>query len=43
MGMQRLTVKTSTIFIAKGGRTRVFHSLDEVPPNPPIVSTPRRF
>jgi hypothetical protein len=32
MGMQRLTVKTSTIFIAKGGRTRVFHSLDEVPP-----------
>jgi hypothetical protein len=29
--MQRLTVKTSTIFIAKGGRTRVYHSVDEVP------------
>jgi len=30
--MNRLTLKTSTIFIAKAGRTRVFHSLDEVPP-----------
>ena len=30
--MQRLTVKTSTIFIAKSGRTRIFHSMDEVPP-----------
>ena len=29
--MHRLTVKTSTIFIAKGGRTRVFHSIQEVP------------
>ena len=32
MSMQRLTVKTSTIFIAKSGRTRIFHSMDEVPP-----------
>jgi hypothetical protein len=29
--MQRVTVKTSTIFIAKGGRTRVYHSVQEVP------------
>lgn len=31
MGMQRLTVKTSTIFIAKRGRTRVYQSMDEIP------------
>jgi hypothetical protein len=30
--MQRVTVKTSTIFIAKGGRTRVYRSVNEVPP-----------
>jgi len=30
--MQRLTVKTSTIFIAKGNRTRVYRSVNEVPP-----------
>jgi hypothetical protein len=30
--MNRLTVKTSTIFIAKGGRTKVYHSVQEVPP-----------
>ena len=30
--MQRLTVKTSTIFIAKGGKTQVFHSVNDVPP-----------
>src|SRR5437016_13116210 len=30
--MNRVTVKTSTIFIAKGSRTRVYHSVDEVPP-----------
>jgi hypothetical protein len=29
--MHRVTVKTSTIFIAKGGRTKVYHSVDEVP------------
>ncbi len=29
--MHKLTVKTSTIFIAKGGRTQVFHSMSEVP------------
>src|SRR5882757_5358422 len=29
--MHRVTVKTSTIFIAKGGKTRVYHSVDEVP------------
>jgi len=29
--MNRLTVKTSTIFIAKGGRTQVFRSVSEVP------------
>src|SRR5580658_8131589 len=30
--MQRVTVKTSTIFIAKGGKTQVYHSVNEVPP-----------
>jgi hypothetical protein len=30
--MQRVTVKTSTIFIAKRGRTHVFRSVNEVPP-----------
>jgi hypothetical protein len=30
--MHRVTVKTSTIFIAKRGRTQVFHSVSEVPP-----------
>jgi hypothetical protein len=29
--MQRVTVKTSTIFIAKGDRTRVYHSVNEIP------------
>src|ERR1700742_3277266 len=29
--MHRVTVKTSTIFIAKGGKTRVYHSVDDVP------------
>lgn len=29
--MHRVTIKTSTIFIAKGGRTRVYQSVDEVP------------
>ncbi len=29
--MHRVTVKTSTIFIAKGGRTRVYRSVNEVP------------
>src|SRR6266849_5274313 len=29
--MNRVTVKTSTIFIAKGGRTQVYHSVDQVP------------
>jgi hypothetical protein len=29
--MHRVTVKTSTIFIAKGGKTRVYQSVDEVP------------
>ena len=29
--MHRVTVKTSTIFISKGGRTRVYHSVNEVP------------
>src|SRR5579863_5327997 len=28
----RVTVKTSTIFIAKGGKTQVYHSVSEVPP-----------
>jgi len=27
-----VTVKTSTIFIAKGGKTRVYHSVNDVPP-----------
>jgi hypothetical protein len=30
--MNRVTVKTSTIFIAKGGKTRVYHSVNDVPP-----------
>ena len=30
--MNRLTIKTSTIFIAKSGKTQVFRSVDEVPP-----------
>ena len=30
--MHRVTVKTSTIFISKGSKTRVYHSVDEVPP-----------
>jgi hypothetical protein len=30
--MQRLTIKTSTIFIAKGGKTQVYHSVNDVPP-----------
>src|ERR1700686_50666 len=30
--MHRVTVKTSTIFIAKGDRTQVYHSVNEVPP-----------
>ena len=30
--MQRVTVKTSTIFIAKGGKTQVYRSVGEVPP-----------
>jgi len=30
--MNRLTVKTSTIFIAKGDKTRVYRSVDDVPP-----------
>jgi len=29
--MNRVTVKTSTIFIAKGGQTQVFRSVSEVP------------
>jgi hypothetical protein len=28
----RVTIKTSTIFIAKGGKTQVFHSVNDVPP-----------
>lgn len=31
--MTRLTTKTSTIFVATGHNTRVFHSLDAVPPD----------
>jgi hypothetical protein len=31
--MQRVTVKTSTIFIAKGSKTRVYHSVQDVPPH----------
>lgn len=30
--MPRVTVKTSTIFISVGDRTRVFRSVDDVPP-----------
>jgi hypothetical protein len=30
--MQRVTVKTSTIFIAKGSKTRVYRSVQDVPP-----------
>jgi hypothetical protein len=30
--MNRVTVKTSTIFIAKGGKTQVFRSVNEMPP-----------
>ena len=30
--MQRVTVKTSTVFIAKSGRTQVYRSVSEVPP-----------
>jgi hypothetical protein len=30
--MNRVTVKTSTIFIAKGKRTKVYRSVNEVPP-----------
>lgn len=30
--MNRMTVRTSTIFIAKGGKTRVYHSMGDVPP-----------
>ena len=29
--MHRVTVKTSTIFIAKGGRTKVYRSVSEIP------------
>ena len=31
--MQRVTVKTSTIFIAKGEKTRVYRSVQDVPPH----------
>jgi hypothetical protein len=30
--MHRVTVKTSTIFIAKGGKTKVYRSVQEMPP-----------
>ncbi len=30
--MNRVTVKTSTIFIAKGGKTQVYRSVNDVPP-----------
>jgi hypothetical protein len=30
--MHRVTVKTSTIFIAKGGRTQVYRSVQDMPP-----------
>ena len=30
--MHRVTIKTSTIFIAKAGKTQVYHSVHEVPP-----------
>lgn len=32
MEQDRLTQKCSTIFISVGGETRVYHSLEEVPP-----------
>jgi hypothetical protein len=32
MEQERLTQKCSTIFIATGGGTRIYHSLEEVPP-----------
>lgn len=31
--MQRVTLKTSTIFISKGGHTRVYRSVGEIPQN----------
>ncbi len=31
--MERVTIKTSTIFIAKGGKTQVFSSVNDVPAN----------
>jgi hypothetical protein len=31
MQMDRMTLKSSTIFIAVGNRTRVYHSMDQVP------------
>ena|ERR1700761_1989090 len=31
--MDRLTARTSTIFIATGDKTRVFRTISEVPPN----------
>ena len=31
--MDRLTVKTSTIFISVGAKTKVYRSVDDVPPN----------
>ena len=30
--MHRVTVKTSTIFIAKGGKTKVYRTVQEMPP-----------
>ena len=30
--MDRMTVKTSTIFISVGGKTKIFKSVDDVPP-----------
>src|SRR5918912_3939178 len=30
--MERLTVKTSTIFISVGSKTKVYRSVDDVPP-----------
>jgi hypothetical protein len=30
--MERLTVKTSTIFISAGAKTKVYRSVDDVPP-----------
>lgn len=31
--LHRTTVKTSTIFVSTGGKTRVFRSLTDIPPN----------